>query len=198
MTAARERWILLLFSFGAMVFLWQSPCAGKEKTAKPVIANLSVQRDDNNFLFKGNLVDAFNDDILEAIRSGVETVFKFKIKLKKPRGFWIDSTLFEAEFTHRVSYDSASMEYKVIVPRGGSDQTYFTDDVNLMKDYMSYIEKSLILRSHVLEQAEGAYFLMKATLDSSHLFFPFNYILFFISFDFETPTVKVTMPLNNN
>jgi hypothetical protein len=57
--------------------------------------------------------DAFNEDIMHAIRTGLEVTFRYNIELKRPRGIWPDGQVARRAISATVTYDNLTKRYKL-------------------------------------------------------------------------------------
>ncbi len=129
--------------------------------------------------------DAFNEDIEEAIKSGIPTSFTFVVKLNRSRGLWLDENIGTWRFNHTVKYDSLKQEYEVRLEE--SNTTEKTKDFAEMKSLMSEGTKIDISPVPALEQGYTYDLKVKAELDTVHLPFYLDYLVFFVKlWDFET------------
>lgn len=137
--------------------------------------------------------DAINEDIKEAIESGISTSFTFIIKLKRERRFWRDKSVEKWTFNHTVKYDNLKDEYEVYLEETGKKKV--VKDFNEMVELM--VTGKNIHLAQIPDFKDGAKYILriKAQLDTVKLPLHLDYILLFVKlWDFETPwyTYKIT------
>lgn len=152
--------------------------------AEASIADVKVERLDGlrlSFMVK----DAFTKDIEEAIKSGIQTSFTYKVKFYRIRAFWLDANIGSWTFNHTVKYDSLKEEYEITL--GESGKVIKTKDFFVMKRYMAEAKDVTLTPIPTLDPASTYSVRVKAELDKVHLPYYLDYIVFFVKlWDFET------------
>ena len=129
--------------------------------------------------------DAFNEEIEEAILSGIPTSFTFFVKLDRVRGLWFDEGVGSWEFRHTVKYDTLKEEYEITLDEGGKSVVR-TKDFNEMKRIMA-TGSSIAITPATLAPGASYEVSIKAQMHAIELPSPLNYLFFFMTiFDFET------------
>lgn len=90
----------------AMAFLRGTPAAAQTIQVTP------LTRDDR-VLVTFHLTDAFNDDVLAAIHSGLTITFIYDVELRRGASLWIDRTMAASTVSASVRYDNLSRRYHV-------------------------------------------------------------------------------------
>ncbi len=167
----------------AIVLLLIVPVPGFAAAAR--IDGLVVERAEEikaSFVVK----NAFSADIEEAVKSGVQTSFTFKVVLARKSGlFWFDETVVKLVFKHTVKYDTLKEEYEITLDEAGGAPMR-TKDLAEMKRAMTTSEIVLVPARPLVPGAEYELRIM-AELHSIKLPFFLDYVLFFVRlWDFET------------
>ncbi len=129
--------------------------------------------------------DAFNEEIEEAILSGIPTSFTFFVKLDRVRSLWLDEGVGSWEFRHTVKYDTLKEEYEITLDEGPRSVVR-TKDFNEMKMIMA-TGSSIAIMPVTLAIGATYEVSIKAQMHAIELPSPLNYLFFFMTiFDFET------------
>ncbi|MCK4739719.1 MAG: DUF4390 domain-containing protein [Deltaproteobacteria bacterium] len=129
--------------------------------------------------------DAFNDDIVQAIDSGIPTSFTYIVKLFRKRNFWTDDHIKTWKFYHTIVYDSLREEYSVELDEKIAVE--LTRDFQVAKDYL--VQGRNIELSSVPELSSGSDYYLKIRAELAPVTLPFHleYMFFFVKlWDFET------------
>jgi hypothetical protein len=131
--------------------------------------------------------NAFSADIEEAINSGVQTSFTFRVVLERKRGlFWFDETVAKLVFKHTVKYDTLKEEYEITLDETGGAPMR-TKDLGEMKRAMTTSEAIVLAPAKPLVPGAEYELRIMAELHSIKLPFFLDYVLFFVRlWDFET------------
>lgn len=100
-------------------FLLFPPFAGEAAAKGPEVRDLMVEREGDRLLVSFELVDAFDDGLLERIESGLPTGFKYQIKLEKIRRWWFDNRIDRSELEVIAMYNALTREYLVNFKQDG-------------------------------------------------------------------------------
>lgn len=151
----------------------------------PRVDDVTVERDSPlsiSFIVK----NAFNEDIEEAVDSGIPTSFTFIVELARVRGLWFDKHAGSWRFKHTVKYDTLKEEYEIILEEKGG-KVLRTKDTAEMKRIMTTVVRNDLKPVSPLLKGRDYSLRIKAELHTIKLPFLLDYVLFFIKFlDFET------------
>lgn len=180
--------------FAALAFwLVQAPVAMAEES--PTIVNISVGKKSGFVTMDAHLIDGFSDTILEAIESGVPITFTFHLELRKARSFWADSLISSNTVRHTVQYDSLKKVYRFAEVGKNVKRKIITRKEDRYKKLMGTLHNIPISPLYRLNPDDRYYIRVKVDLETDRLWFPFNYLFFFVPFnDFKTSWVQ-TSPL---
>ena len=161
--------------------------AGNAWGASPSLVNIGMSTQGDLAVLNATLLDGFNEDIFEAIQSGVTMTFTFHIELRKEISFWGDSLIASDTIRHSVKYDTLKKVYR-FSERGNTVKRKISTRKNeRFKQLMLTLENIPVIPIYKLDPEEQYYLRVKAELEADRLWFPFNYILFFLPIDdFET------------
>src|SRR3990172_12940099 len=110
----------------ALVCLLNGPSQGAEIDAVEL-----VHRPELSVSFR--VKDAFNENIEEAVNSGVPTSFAFRVELARVRGLWFDKGSGGWEFRRTVKYDTLRQEYEVTMDEAGENVVRTRDAVEMKR-----------------------------------------------------------------
>lgn len=103
--------------------------------------------------------DAFSEDILQAIGSGLEVSFRYNVELKRVRRVWPDEKAAERQIKTTVTYDNLTQRYSLTREIDGEiDATAVVDNAEAMRRFMTEFE-SLWLFDVSLVEANEEYYL---------------------------------------
>jgi len=129
--------------------------------------------------------EAFNEDVEEAILSGIPTSFTFFVRLDRVRSLWFDEGVGSWEFRHTVKYDTLRQEYEITLDEGPTS-VIRTKDFAEMKRIMATGDSIAITPAAITKGASYEVGI-KAQMHTVDLPSPLNYLFFFMTiFDFET------------
>jgi hypothetical protein len=98
--------------------LFVSLLAATAKDA-PRINGLHAHREESMVLVSFELVGAFDQPVLDRIRSGLPTQFEYEIRLERPRGLWFGNNLGRTKLQIAVTYNAVTQEYLVNTKQDG-------------------------------------------------------------------------------
>ena len=170
----------------SLIFAVES--AYSQNTNKVAISNVLISKNSQNISLAFDIKGAFTKEIEDAIKSGIPTPFTFIVELYRERSFWFNEKLAELKFKHIVQYDTLKAEYELIIEeKAAQDKIIKLKDLPQVKEVMSKVEGISVSISETPQKGSKYILKIKAKLDTVNLFFPLNYMLFFVSFwDFET------------
>ncbi|HBO84817.1 MAG: hypothetical protein A2073_00045 [Deltaproteobacteria bacterium GWC2_42_11] len=165
-----------------------------QNTNNARIGNVVISNNNQGITVSFEVKSGFTKEIEEAINSGIPTPFTFIVELYRNRSFWFNEKLTEYEFRHSVKYDTLKAEYEVVMEEKNQHERIIRlKDLSSVKEVMSKVEGLQLYDSAKLQKNNKYTVKIKAKLDTVNLFFPLNYMLFFVSFwDFETEWYEET------
>lgn len=172
------RMVALVFGIGC--------CLVTSAWAKPTISKVSVNTQKKLITLDAELIDAFNEKIKEAIESGVAMTFTYEIELRKQSIFG-DEVVSRNKVTHSIQYDTLKKVYQFSSQGKNVSRKVSTKSMERYQQLMLTLKDIPIAHVFKLDPAEKYYVQVKAEMEAEGLWFPFNYLLFFVPFnEFET------------
>ncbi len=151
------------------------------------IDNIDVFNTGKRLVLDASLKDGFSEDIIEAIKSGVLVGITYTVVLKQKVPFFYDKKVVTRTIKRLVKYDTLKEKYKLTDNNGRKTTKRITEDFNEVVRTMTQLDSIHIVLNKRLNKKEKYYVSVKAELNSKRSWFPFNYILFFMSYlDFDT------------
>jgi hypothetical protein len=80
---------------------------------RPAIRDLEIRRDDTQIRLSFELVDAFDEEVVSRIESGLPTGFVFEAKLERKRRWWLNDTVQRSRIEVVAMYNAVTREYLV-------------------------------------------------------------------------------------
>ena len=161
--------------------------------AKPTISKISLNTEKELITLDAELIDAFNEKIKEAIESGVAMTFTYEIELLKQSSGFGDDVVSQNKVTHTIQYDTLKKVYQFSSKGKNVNRTVTTKSMEKYQQLMLTLKDIPIAHVFKLDPEEKYYARVKAEMEADGLWFPFNYILFFVPFDeFETSWTQST------
>ena len=173
--------IALLFA----IIVW---CAMTTVTwaASPSLVNIGVGIKGKIVVMNARLVDSFTESILEAIENGVPMTFTFQIELRQENEMWNDTLVSSNTVQHTIKYDSLKKVYRFSELGKGVKRKIITRNKENYQKLMLTLSNIPIASTKRLATNEKYYVRVKANLKTDRLWFPFNYLFFFLPFnDFD-------------
>lgn len=156
------------------------------KTAS--IANIDLFNTGKRLVLYVSLKDGFSEDIVEAIKSGVTVGITYTVVLKRKIPFFYDEEVLNRTIKRYVKFDTLKEKYKIIDDNGRKITKRITEDFNEVIRTMAHLDSIHLISNKRLNKKEKYYVNVKAELNSKQTWFPFSYILFFMSYlNFDTP-----------
>jgi hypothetical protein len=95
-----------LFAVLTAALLWAAPAGAQAIQVTP------LTRDDR-ILVTFRLTDAFNEDVLAAVHSGMNITFIYDVELRRGAALWLDRTMASSTVSATVRYDNLTRRYHV-------------------------------------------------------------------------------------
>lgn len=161
--------------------------------ADPTISKVSLNTGNKLITLDAELVDAFNEKIKEAIESGVVMTFTYDIELLKQSSGFSDDVVSKNRVTHTIQFDTLKKVYQFSSQGRSVSRKVSTKSMEKYQKLMLTLKDIPIAHTYKLDPEEKYYARVKAEMEADGLWFPFNYILFFVPFnEFETSWAQST------
>lgn len=152
--------MLLLRRAAALVaFLllsWVVPAAAQTIEVTP------LTRDDR-VLVTFRLSDAFNEDVRDAVHSGMTITFNYDVELKRGAALWIDRTMASSTVTASVRYDNLTRKYHVTRRWDGRmEKVEVLDREEDVRDWLTAFDKLSLFSNAALEPNAEYYLRVRA------------------------------------
>ena len=152
----------------------------------PALVNIGVGTQGNLVVMNARLINGFTDSITEAIESGVPMTFTYQVELRQENAILKDSLVSSNTIKHKVRYDSLKKIYRFSEIGKGVKRRIATRNKENYQDLMLTLDNIPIGSVRRLPPNEKYYIRVKADLETDRLWFPFNYLFFFLPFnDFD-------------
>lgn len=146
----------------------------------PKILNPLGEERSDGLSISFTLQDAFDEDILKRIQSGMEVTFLHTIQIKRRRLLWFNKKVREVNFSTSVKYDNLTKQYHLLLRLEG--ETIDIDIVDNQDEMMEWMAEISGMYLHVpyLDMSDGAHAVRARTVTKARLLF------FFIPWDEDT------------
>lgn len=157
----------------------------------PMLVNIGVSTQENLVTMHARLVDGMTDSILEAVESGVPITFTYTIELRQQSAILGDDLVSSNTVSHTVQYDSLKKVYRFTERGKNVHRKIATRNRERYQKMMLTLEDIPVGSINHLSPKETYYVRVKADLETDRLWFPFNYLFFFLPFnDFKASWVE--------
>jgi len=165
---------LLIFVFSS-VFSY----AGEAK-----ITTFIVNKNKKDISLSFSTENAFSEEILNLIQSGIPVTFSFDIQIEKNRSYLPDKVIYNEEITHKLKYSSLTKTFFIIKPYI-SEEPYV---INSQKRAQSEMTSITDFKIELPKESKGLHTVyVRARLQEITLPFYMHKIFFFLSaWDFKT------------
>jgi uncharacterized protein DUF4390 len=161
--------------------------------AAPTISKISLSTEKEVVTLDAELIDAFNDKVGEAIESGVAMTFTFEIELLKESSVFGGEVVSQNKVTHTIQYDTLKKVYQFSSQGKNVNREVATKSIEKYQQLMLTLKDIPIAHIFKLDPEKKYYARVKAGMEAEGLWFPFNYLLFFVPFnEFETSWAQST------
>tara|TARA_B100000315_G_C14185326_1_gene410844 strand:+ start:15 stop:587 length:573 start_codon:yes stop_codon:yes gene_type:complete len=155
------------------------------KTAS--IADIDLFNTGKRLVLYVSLKDGFSEDVVEAIKSGVPVGITYTVVLKQKIPVLYDKKVVTRTIKRYVKFDTLKEKYKIIDNNGRKTTKRITEDFNEVVRTMAQLDSIHLISNKKLNKKEKYYVNVKAELNSKQTWFPFSYILLFMSYlNFDT------------
>lgn len=126
-------------------------------SAAEIVELVPVVRDDG-ILVSFSVEDAFDEDITQAIDSGLEVSFRYNVELRRVRRAWLDEKEASRQIRTTIAYDNLTKRYSLTREIDGEiDATELVDNPDAMRRFMTTFESLLLFDVASLEPNEEYY-----------------------------------------
>ncbi len=91
----------------------------------PHLSDVILTTSETHLLLFGTLNNAFTDEMLQGLHSGLPIQFSFFVELNKIRRHWMDEQIVSLQFKHTMTYDTLKETYKVQTAENNRRTTTF-------------------------------------------------------------------------
>ena len=180
---------ILLRCFSVLLPSWAmlvTPAWGQQQ--RPMLHELVLTQTDHEVLLYLHLQGGFQQEILEAIESGIPITLTYHIRLYRKRGLWFNEEVLSKVIKHIVKYDTLKRQYRVSEINGLFSSVKITKHELTMVRWMSAIEGQPLIPFHLLQPGEEYYVQAMADLKAVKSPFPLSHMPFLASlWDTGTP-----------
>ena len=162
----------------------------------PSLVNIGVGTKGKTVVMHARLVDGFTDSIQEAIESGVAMTFTYQIELRQESAVLRDSLVSSNTVQHTIKYDSLKKVYRFSEFGKGVKRKIITRNKENYQKRMLTLENIPIASIRRLDPSERYYIRVKADIETDRLWFPFNYLFFFLPFNDFNASWAESSPLS--
>ncbi len=162
----------------------------------PSLVNIGVGAKGKTVVMHARLVDGFTDSIQEAIESGVAMTFTYQIELREESAVLRDSLISSNTVHHTIKYDSLKKVYRFSEFGRGVKRRIITRNKENYQKMMLTLENIPIASIRRLDPSERYYIRVKADIETDRLWFPFNYLFFFLPFNDFNASWAESSPLS--
>ena len=125
--------------------------------------------------------DAFGSEVIERIKSGLETSFTVKIRIDQEREFWFNRRIVERELKLSCTYDNIAAVYRIRKSLDGDVfESVVVDTQQDMMTAMTKVNHLKVLDNRLLQHNADYILKVKGELLS-------RYILLVVPWDIDTP-----------
>ena len=146
---------ILLRCFSVLLPSWAmlvTPAWGQQQ--RPMLHELVLTQTDHEVLLYLHLQGGFQQEILEAIESGIPITLTYHIRLYRKRGLWFNEEVLSKVIKHIVKYDTLKRQYRVSEINGLFSSVKITKHELTMVRWMSAIEGQPLIPFHLLQPGE--------------------------------------------
>ena len=167
--------------------------------ASPSLVNIGVGTKGKVVVMHAQLVDGFNDSIMDAIENGVPISFTFVVELIQKNNIWKDTLVSGNTINHTIQYDSLKKVYRFSESGKSVNRKIITRNKESYHQLMLTLENIPIASTRRLTLNEKYYIRVKANLETDRMWFPFNHLFSFLPYNnFEASWAESSPLIINN
>ncbi len=145
------------------------------------VQNLNIALEEDGIHVGFALIDAFGDDVLAQIKSGLETTFTVKVRVDQDRELWFNRRIQERELRLSCIFDNVASAYRITKSLDGDVfESVVVDTDAEMRKAMTTVSRLKILDNNILKHNADYILRVKGELMS-------RYVLLVIPWDIDTP-----------
>ncbi len=150
------------------------------------IKNMAVSSTSDKLVLYFELENAFAENIVRALESGIKITFSLPVRVYKKRRFWPDKKVVSINLSHTIKYDALKKEYHII-RSWKPDKSLTVKSFDKAVAAMNIVDGVNLASLDRFEKGQFYRAKAKAKLDKLSRPYYLKYILFFMSFwEFET------------
>ena len=148
------------------------------------VRDLRVAMEEDGVHASFNVVDAFDEDIMARIMSGLETTFEVRVRIDEELELWFNRRVCERELRLSCTRDTLGSVYRITKSLDGNVfESLVLDNEEEMKRAMTVVDRLKVLDAGVLRRNADYQLKVKAELLS-------RYVLLVVPWDIDTPWRK--------
>ncbi len=132
--------------------------------AEPRMLKLVASSSQTHLILFAKLADAFDADLLTALRSGLPFRFEFQIEIHRERQMWPDQLLGSLSLVHRISYDTMNERYEFTERHGGQESRRSTTSLSEVQRWMNSVDGLAVLPRAELKGGRRYYLQVRAVI----------------------------------
>ena len=119
---------------------------------------------DDSVLVSFELTDGYTEEVRDAVKSGLKTIFTYTVELRQDVPAWVDRTIATSVVTNSVQYDNLTRRATLVRTMDGHvELTESTEDEAVIRLWMTTFQKMPLFRTAELEQNREYYVRVRAT-----------------------------------
>lgn len=135
---------------------------GTALTAAELVRVAPLARD-GQILVSFEFADAYDNEVREAVGSGLTTTFTYDIRLRRAKSLWFDKTVDSSTISVEVRYDNLTRRYQMSrLVQGRIEESRVTEDEADVRRWMTRIERVSLFSSTALEPNAEYYLRVEA------------------------------------
>lgn len=136
-------------------------CGGLVATAEELRIVPTVHEDE--VLVSVDFTDAYTPEVADVIASGLRTTVSYDVELRMHAALWLDRTIATAVVTTTDQYDNLTRRHTLTRSVDGRVQeTSVTDDANIVRRWLTSLNRVPLCRTWKLEPARDYYVRIRA------------------------------------
>jgi uncharacterized protein DUF4390 len=134
-----------------------------------IVKSATLEATDEGYAVSASFDIAFNATVLEALVKGMALYFVAEVEITHPRWYWLDAVVVRREYSHKLSYNALTRQYRVA--SGALFQNF--DNLDDALAVISRINR-LVAERDALKKGEEYVVGVRLVLDVSQLPKPFQ------------------------
>ncbi len=140
-----------------------------ESPAAEIVDLVPVIRDEG-ISVSFRVEDAFSEDIVRAIDTGLEVSFRYNVELKRARSGWLDERAAARQIRTAVTYDNLTRRYSLTREIDGEiDSTEIVANADGMRRFMTEFESLLLFDVSLMRPNEEYYLRVNGVMEDRNL-----------------------------